>query len=104
MTTSHKLVITLPDEHDLNTTDGTITMTVEQAREWAQSILDATPTGATKRERLERLARETEHTARFLESFNQAQKDTNAAWKAEAEHTPPTVDNLARTSGLFRKR
>lgn len=117
MTTNHKLVITLPDEYDLNTTDGTITMTVAQAREWARSILDATPTGTTKREELERLARETRQTTRDFEELCQKQRDINAVWKAQAqrrnlnaewqgqvEHTPPKVDNLARTSGLFRKR
>lgn len=104
MTTSHKLVIALPDEHDLNTIDGTITMTVTQAREWAQSILDATPTGTTKREKAELLSREARQTARDLEKFHQKQREINAAWQAQAEHTPPKVDNLARTSGLFRKR
>lgn len=104
MTISHKLVITLPDEHALNTTDGTITMTVEQAREWAQSILNATPTGITMREKVEKQAREVGQMARDLEKFHQKQREINAAWQAQAEHTPPTVDNLARTSGLFRKR
>lgn len=104
MTISHKLVIALPDGYDLNTTDGTITMTVEQAREWAQSILDATPTGVTKREQAEQQAREVRQTARDLEKFHQKQRDINAVWQAQAEHTPPKVDNIARTSGLFRKR
>lgn len=60
MTINHKLVITLPNEYDLDTTDGTITMTVEKARDWAQSILDATPTGITMREKAEKQAREVE--------------------------------------------
>lgn len=85
MTIRHKLVITLPDEYDLNTTDGTITMTVEQAREWAQSILDVTPYSATARERAQR-------------------RNLNAEWQGRAGYTPPNVDTLARTSGLFRKR
>lgn len=85
MTASHKLVITLPDEYDLDTTDGTITMTVTQAREWAQSIIDVTPHGTTKRERAQR-------------------RNLNAEQQGQAGYTPPKVDNLARTSGLFRKR
>lgn len=89
---SHKLVITLPDEYDLNTTDGTITMTVEQAREWAQSILDATPTGTTMREKVEKQAREVGQMVRELEKFNQTQRDINAVWKAQAEHIPSKVD------------
>ena len=38
MTTSHKLVIALPDEHDLNTIDGTITMTVTPTTEPTRHI------------------------------------------------------------------
>lgn len=85
MTINHKLVITLPDECDLDTTGGTITMTVEQAREWAQSIINATPTGITMREKAEKQAREVEQTARDLEAFNRKRQDMRTIYAAEAE-------------------
>lgn len=42
MTISHKLVITLPDEATIDAEEGTVTMELEQARQWAQSVLEAT--------------------------------------------------------------
>ena len=93
MTISHKLVIALPDECDLNTVDGTITMTVEQAREWAQSILNATPTGITMREKVEKQAREVGQMARDLEAFNRKQQDMRTIYTVEAE----------RHARMFRK-
>lgn len=68
--TEHKLVIALPDECDLDATDSTITMTVEQAREWALSILDVTPPGTTLREQVEKRVRETEQMTRDLDRFS----------------------------------
>lgn len=100
----HKLVIALPDEYDLDTTGNTIAMTVAQAREWAISILDATPPGTTLREQVEKRVRETEQTARDLEQIRREQDGMRAMWKVRTERAPLWVDDLARASGLLRKR
>ena len=42
MTISHKLVITLPDEATIDAEEGAVTMELEQARQWALSVLEAT--------------------------------------------------------------
>lgn len=97
-----KLVIDLPDEHDLG--PGTITMPVKQAREWALSILELTPPGITTREQAQSKARIAEQTARDLEQFLGRQRSITAEMKARAGHAPLRVDKLARTSGLFRNK
>lgn len=80
MTLSHKLVITLPDEATINAEEGTVTMGLEQAREWALSIIDATPTGITKRERVQALRRASAGLATSAEHLRQMHAWANSPW------------------------
>lgn len=102
MTISHKLVIVLPDECELDTTGGTITMTVEQAREWAQSVLDATPRGAITRERVD-----TWGSQPISDTPEGGRRDIHPRWtvRQPAGYAPLEVDEAtAELSGQFRKR